>query len=975
MLFDGGARVFAMAPGVDFARALVDGLRAEFADQSPQSLARVTLYLNTERMARRVRAVFDEGPACLLPRIRLVGDLADPVTRAALPAPVPPLRRRLELVGLVQRLIEAEPELAARSAAFDLADSLAALMEEMQGEGVTPDRIANLDVSDQSGHWQRALRFVGIVQQYFDEDAAPDGPGFARRALEHLVSGWDIMPPSDPVIVAGSTGSRGTTHALMCAVARLPKGAVVLPGFDFDMPDLVWDGLRDALTGEDHPQFRFARLMVDLGLGPSDIRRWPGANAPDPLRNKVISLALRPAPVTHQWRSEGPALGDLGAAMSRVALLEATSPREEATAIALRLRQAVEDGQTAALITPDRMLTRQVTAALDKWGIEPDDSAGVPAQLTPPGRFLRHVAELLTTPLSSEALLTLLKHPLTHSGADRGQHLLNTRDLELRIRRKGWAYPRAELLSDWAEDHGCADWMTWVIACFCGRDLTGEYALMDWLARFRALASAIAAGSASDDDGALWAENAGRKVAQVLASLEREAGFAVPMNARDQADLFGAVLSREEVRDRDASHPLVRIWGTLEARVMDAHLLILGGLNEGSWPEMPGADPWLNRRMRHEAGLLLPERRVGLSAHDFQQAAGAPEVMLSRALKSDDAETVPSRWLNRLMNLMNGLPALGGEQALKDMQARGRLWLDRAALLETPIEADPVPRPSPAPPASARLKELSVTSVKKLIRDPYGVYAARILRVKPLDPLMRLPDALLRGILAHEVLEKFVKSARDSGVIDANNLRAIAAGVIGDAERVPFPTVRALWQARMATVSDWIARTESERQALARPAAFEVEGKSSIPDLGFTLKAQADRIDIDDRGGAHIYDYKTGAAPGDKEQRFFDKQLLLEAAMLMRGDFDKLDPAFVERAVYISLAPSNPREVPAPLDKNPVEQVWSEFEKLIRAYADPDQGFAARRAMLKDSDQSDYDHLARFGEWDVTDTAQREVLV
>lgn len=972
MLFDAaGPRLFAMPPGVDFATALVAGLRKEYANRPPEDLARLTLFLNTERMARRVRAVFDDGPACLLPRIRLVGDLADPLTRATLPAPVPPLRRRLELVGLVQKLIAAEPELAARSAAFDLADSLAALMEEMQGEGVSPDVIEGLDVSDESGHWQRALRFLTIVQRYFDGDTAPDGPGYARMALMRLVEGWEAQPPADPIIVAGSTGSRGTTFALMRAVACLPKGAVVLPGVDEDMPQHVWDSLSDAMTGEDHPQFRFARLMSELGLTRGQLMSWPQATAPDPMRNRVVSLALRPAPVTHQWRTEGPDLPDLTNAMSGVSLLEAPSPREEAMAIALRLRQAVEDNQTAALITPDRMLTRQVTAALDQWGIEPDDSAGVPAQLTPPGRFLRHVAELMTGPLDSEALLVLLKHPLTHSGTERGQHLLNTRDLELHIRRKGWAYPTPDALRGWAAEAEREIWADWLVSCFCGQQRSGEMALGDWLRDFRGLSGRIAAGSLSEDDSALWAENAGRKVAQVLASLDREAEFAVPMEPRDLADLFGAVLSREEVRDRDAGHPLVRIWGTLEARVMDADLLILGGLNEGSWPELPAADPWLNRRMRLDAGLLLPERRVGLSAHDFQQAAGASEVMLSRAMKSADAETVPSRWLNRLLNLMNGLPGCSGPEAVKQMQARGGVWLDRARQLEMPIVAPPAPRPSPAPPASARLAELPVTSVKTLVRDPFAVYARRILRLKPLDPLMRPPDALLRGILAHEVLEQFVRDAESQ---DAETLCGIAQQIIGDPDRVPFPTIRALWLARMAAVSDWVARTEAARQAKARPGNFEISGAAHIPELGFTLTAQADRIDIDERGGAHVYDYKTGAAPGPKEQRFFEKQLLLEAAMLERGGFDPVRPSHVEAATYISLKPTDPKEVLAPLNEVTPAQVWEEFTALIRSYADPDTGFTARRALLKENDISDYDQLSRFGEWDVTDTPLREVL-
>ncbi|WGW04560.1 double-strand break repair protein AddB [Tropicibacter oceani] len=966
--------IFALPPGVDFARELLDGLRARI-DGPPEAMAEVELYVNTERMARRLRSLFDQGPATLLPRIRLVTDLADPLTRAQLPQPVPPLRRRLEMVGLVARLIEAQPDLAPRSALYDLADSLVGLMEEMHSEDVPPEKVAQLDISDQSGHWARALTFFNAVQPFFDEGAEPDRQSHARLALEQRLNRWEIAPPQHPIIVAGSTGSRGTTAAFMRAVARLPRGAVVLPGFDFDMPDTVWDRLGDPMKGEDHPQFRFARLLAELGLTKDDVARWTGALPPSPARGQLLSLALRPAPVTHQWMSEGPNLPDLRQACADVTLLEAPTTRDEAMAIALRLRDAAETGTRAALITPDRMLTRQVTSALDRWGITPDDSAGIPAQLTPPGRFLRHVAELFTKDLSAEALLTLLKHPLTHSGAERGPHLIHTRDLELHIRKKGLPFPGAEAVQAWAQAHDCPQWGAWVAETFCDQREAGEPALADWIDRHVALAERIAAGAATDGSGGLWQENAGRKLQEIVSGLAAEAEHGSPLDARDYADLFGAILAAEEVRNRDEGHPHILIWGTLEARVMDADLLILAGLNEGSWPEMPGADPWLNRKMRADVGLLLPERRIGLSAHDFQQAAAAPEVWFTRALKSDDAETVPSRWLNRTVNLMTGLSDRHGPEALATMKAKGAHWLALARASEQPLTTAPARRPSPAPPAEARPRELPVTDIKKLVRDPYAIYVRRILRLRALDPLMRAPDALMRGVLVHSVLENFVKATQDDPAnLTVETLMQKTAELVGDAEQVPFPTIRALWTERMRAISGWFVATEAERQALAHPAHFEVRGKAVIPALGFTLTGQADRIDIDDRGGAHIYDYKTGSAPTGPQQKQFDKQLLLEAAMVEKGAFKDLAPRHVERALFIALKPGDLKEVPAPLDESPPDKVWEELALLIAAYLDPAKGFSARRALMSDSDFAEFDHLSRLGEWDVTDPADPEVL-
>ncbi len=975
-MFSGsGPRLFALPPGVDFPTELARGL-IERAETS-EALARVELYVNTERMSRRLRAAFEAGPASLLPRVKMITDIADPLIKARLRQPAPALRRRLELTGLVGRLLEAQPDLAPRSALFDLADSLATLMEEMQGEGVDPEAIANLDVSDQSGHWQRALSFLTIVQRYFDGDEAPDSQAYARMALELRIAAWKANPPQHPIIIAGSTGSRGTTHWFMTEVAKLPQGAVILPGFDHDMPAPVWEQLDQALTGEDHPQYRFAHLMRDLGVGPNDVHPWTDAQAPAPERNKLISLALRPAPVTHQWMSEGPNLPDLRQATEGLTLVEAPTSRDEALAIALRLRQAAEDGTRAALISPDRMLTRQVTSALDRWGILPDDSAGTPAQLTPPGRFLRHVAALFQEPLSAEALLVLLKHPLTHTGEGRGQHLLNTRDLELHIRKTGWPYPQPEDLRAWGVANDREVWAAWVADQFCGNERTGKTPLADWVEDHVALAEAIARGSNAEGSGELWQENAGRKLTKVIADLRAEAEYGADMDPHDYGDLFGAIIAQHEVRDRDAPHPHILIWGTLEARVMGADLLILAGLNEGSWPELPGADPWLNRKMRADAGLLLPERRIGLSAHDFQQAAGAPEVWLTRAKKSDDAETVPSRWMNRIENLMAGLPQRFGKEAWGAMRARGDHWLGLAKVAETPIAGTPAPRPSPCPPVTARPKQLSVTEIKRLVRDPFAIYAKHVLRLRPLDPLMRAPDALMRGILLHEILEEFVKTTvAEPDQLTPSAFIAQAQEILGGPTRVPFPTIRALWQTRMQRVANWFVETETSRQALAtaHPSNFEIKGQATLPALGFTLTGTADRIDIDDRGGAHIYDYKTGAAPSKGEQEHFDKQLLLEAAMVTQGAFKDLDPRHVERATFISLKPGDPKEVAAPLDEAPPDKVWEEFTTLISAYFSAEQGFTARRALMKDTDIADYDHLSRFGEWDVTDTPTREDL-
>ena len=652
--------------------------------------------------------------------------------------------------------------------------------------------------------------------------------------------------------------------------------------------------------------------------------------------------------------------------------IEAADPRAAALAIALSLRQAAETEQTAALITPDRMLTRRVTAALDRWNIVPDDSAGLPLQLSPPGRFLRHVAQLFVHTLTGERLMTLLKHPLCHSGADRGAHLLHTRDLELHLRRYGPPFPTAANLTAYAgiaQSPPPGDWIAWLCTTFCGQQTAEMLPLAGWTANLRRLAEAIA-GGVHGGSGTLWERNAGQKSLAMLDQLDAEAPHGGVMSGTDFANLIGSLLSEEDLRDRDAPHEGILVWGTLEARVQGAGLLILGGLNEGSWPEPIRPDPWLNRTMRYDAGLTLPERRIGLSAHDFQQAVAAQEVWLTRALRSDDAETVASRWLNRLTNLLSGLDE--GKSALSEMRERGRVWLDWATASEAAVAAAPAPRPSPRPPVSARPRKLSVTEIKRLIRDPYAIYARHVLRLTPLDPLNREPDGLLRGTVIHDFLEAFIRaSVDDPRLLNEETFLDHAAKAIETS--VPWPTARRLWLARLNRIAAEFVAAELIRRETAMPENFEASAALRLDPLDFLVTGRADRIDRGNDGALRIYDYKTGKPPGPKEQPNFDKQLLIEAAIAERGGFVGLDPAPVHSAVFLGLA-GRYSEVPAPLESEPPERVLSELRDLIEKYLRPIQGYTSRRLLQKDSDTGDFDHLARFGEWDRSTDATPEDL-
>ncbi len=968
-------RVFGLPPGADFAGALVAGLRRRMAGQPPEAMGRVTLYLNSAGMLARVRAAFQAGPPAFLPRLMTLAMIGDDLA-TGLPPALPPLRRRLELAQLVAGLMRARPDFAPGSAVFDLADSLARLMDEMQGEGVPPEALEQKGLAeDHARHWERSLDFLRIIGRWTGTQGQPDPEARQRQAVLALIDRWQVAPPTAPVLIAGSTGSRGATALLMRAVAGLPQGAVILPGFDGDMPGPAWASLTAGpVPDEDHPQYRFAPLLAGLGLTPDQVADWQEDTAPDPARNRLLSLALRPAPVTDQWLAEGEERRpELPEATRGLTLIEAKGPRAEALAIAIALRQAAGEGQRAALITPDRNLARRVTAALDRWGIRPDDSAGRPLHLSAPGRFVRHIARLIGQPLTIEALLTLLKHPLTATGAgERGPHLRHARDLELHLRRHGPPFPDAATLQLWAS--AAADrmgWADWLAGWITSLPQVREGPLSDVTDTLFDLAGRLAAGPGGTVGASeLWQAEAGRQTLATLQGLRAEAGAGGTFTAAAFSDLIDSLLMAGSLRDSDAAHPFIAIKGIREARELDADLVILGGLNDGVWPAAAPPDPWLSRQMRLKLGLLLPERQIGLAAHDFQQAVAAPRVILSRAIRDDEAETVPSRWLDRLTNLMRGLDGDAG--VLAAMRQRGQVLTGLAARLEATTAVPPARRPAPRPPVEARPKELAVTAIRTLIRDPYEIYARHILRLRPLDPILPEADPRLRGEVLHKIVEQFVAHAPDAPeTADQAHARLMTvAGAVME-EDIPWPSTRRFWLARIARFADWFIGRELARAGAAVPVLLEGTGGLPLPGGAFRLTARPDRIDRAGDGRLHIYDYKSGAPPSDKQQRQFDVQLPLTAAMAERGAFEQAGVAEVSAVTFIRLGGDGEERTTerASLD---LEQVWTRLLQLIARYGQRETGYIARRALFETDELRDYDHLARFGEWQMSDPSAPE---
>lgn len=954
--------VFGVPPGADFVRTLFENIHDHMQDRPPEDIVKMHVLLPNRRMQRRLKSLFEYSGSSLLPRIGLVTDISHLLPDRGVKANLAGLGRLLSLKQVVARLVALDPRLTSADV-IDLTLSLTKLLDEMQGEGVPFSRLEGLELEDHSGHWAQSLSFLKAITDYVDalDATARDPQAIHREMVIQLCHAWSSNPPNHPVIVAGSTGSRSTTRLLMGAVSKLPKGALLLPGFDFDLPDAVWDSLLEDPIAEDHPQFRFAKLLAELGLGHESVQRL--GTAPDEARNRLVSLAMRPAPVTDQWLTDGPRLGSLPKITSGLAFMEARDSKTEAAAIALAIRGEIEEEKSVALIAPDATLARRVAGELIRWNVVPDDSGGVPLALTPAGRFLRQTALVSNGASDLVACISLLKHPMTQHGAARGVHMRFTQEFELFARGKGAATVDHKLLSAFkAKLPEAAEWCAWLEHSLEPLDWMQSTSVKEVLNTHKAVTERFAgpSGLLQLADG-----DAGRKITELQDDFERHAEDDVPLTPQEYLQLLELSLAADSARVQVGVHPDVMIWGTLEARAQGADVVILGGLNEGVWPEQPPADPWLNRAMRREVGLLLPDRQIGLAAHDFQQAIGAQKVVLSRSRRSDGSETVPSRWLSRLTNLLNGLTGTDGNRALEEMIARGQVYLDQAAALDRPqTTVDAAHRPAPAPPVHTRPKDFAVTDIQKLIRDPYAIYARQILRLKPLNPIVPEMDTRRKGTVFHSVLEKFYdpKVAFDDENDTYDRLRAIADDVLQDA--VPDDATRVAWWAQLHRNQNWMYEREVARRTDGFPMKTEVAGRFDIPGTGFSLRGTADRIDQLNTGRLVIYDYKTGTPPSKKNITFYDRQLILEAIMAEQGAFRELTPTQVDHAVHIGVGRTPVEQKTELNDANATALNLKQLVLLLEAFLEPTKGYVSRRAMESVRYDGDYDHLARFGEWD-----------
>jgi ATP-dependent helicase/nuclease subunit B len=941
------AGVYTIPSGYSFLESLAVGL-LQIGEEDPFRLCQMEIYLPTRRACVEMKRAFIRqggGQCLLLPKLSPLGDLDEdeehlrsPLDELDLKPALPPLQR----LGLLTQLIEGYTRKtglpSSPSLAFKLAKSLVKLMDQATIENVPWEGLLDLVPSEFAGHWQLTLDFLDIITTHLPKII--EDKGFMEPYVRHhqlvdsIVERWQKAPPPHPILAAGSTGTMPATARLLHAIAGLAQGAVILPGLDRSLSEEDVQALSPC-----HPQYAPTQFLQKLNMLPCDVPLWPGLKGRDETcqaRAHLFAQALKPT-----FTREGPSPEK---ALEGVHLVSCTSPQEEALVLAILLRQQLEvPNQRAALITSDLKLVERVTWELKRWGIEIDSSSGEPLDQTPPAVFLKLCAEYATQPHDQVALLSLLKHPLFRLKKSAGALRYDIRQFEKKnLRGESWKTP------DWLHTFQA------LIAPFQELNQAPFETLLKVHAR-------VAEVLSTDENHIcqLWKGPKGDAVKAFFESIEAFAQDFPSLSLQEYPYLFEEIFRGQALRLKPQKHPRLAILGPIEARLFHADVMILGGLNEGTWPPQIDMDPWLNRPMRQSMGFPPPERRIGLSAHDFGQAFASPKVYLTRALKVEGTPTIGSRWVDRLQVYLKswGL-ALPEEHRVLE-------WTQRIDQIEQKEICLP---PFPRPLLIARPRRLSVTQIETWMRDPYALYGRMILSLFPLDPLNRKMGPSDKGTLIHNALDQFFKLCPDPHHKDSLD----ALLFIGKTLFEPYEhgsSVHLFWWPRFVQLARWFIENEQKTRLPGTKTYTEVKGNLSFttPRGPFECTAKADRIDLLPDGRLRILDYKTGVPPTDQDVRLgFSPQLPLEGAIAMAQGFEGITAREIESLQFwwlkgdiqggvIKTLPGDPHDLST--------KALEGLERMVCLFENEYIPYPAQPLPTKGLKYNDYAHLARLQEW------------
>lgn len=947
----------AIPAGVNFLSVLAEFLRADSA-ATRTALSDYMVLLPTRRAVRTLQQILSAAAPTLLPRMHAIGDLGDDILTLHQPDIVAlPVVNDTARLGLLMELIQSQQQMLWQRAQA-LATALAKLLDEATLREVSLAGLENLVPQELAQHWGISLEWLRVITQQWPQMLSKRGQTDAAAARQEILNGygklWQRKPPAHPIVAAGSTGSLPATRRLLKTITSLPRGMVVLPALDTAMPDEIWDALPLS-----HPQKPLANLLADFGITRTQISFLVPTPAP---HTALWQEVLLPAAATERWRNPNTRLITARDIMDarRPEILKnlstCTTPdsETEAQGIALILRRAAMEGQTAALVTPDRTLAARVAAQMRRFGITVNDSAGASLDQSPPGRWIRLLLMCLNDGARTVSLLSLLKHPLSCFGETRATCRAAARTIERNYFRADAAPQNvSQLLSRAAEDLPLRKYLELL------QPAATPQPLSDWMKDLRALAGSLT--SEPDSEPLLWDQDAGEKLWQLFLQLETYSDYFPALSVDAVAALLEDRMRALALHPHDA-HPRLQILGPLEARLHGFDVVVLGGLNEGTWPAEPAPDPWLSRLMREEMGLAVPDEILGLAAHDFYQLATQPRVILTRAEFMGGAPTVPSAWWRRLSAYIQ---ACGGDENLLE----DRVLLAAAAQLDAAPMLHPAPQPMPQPDAAHRPRRYSPSSLETLMRNPYEFYAKYILNLRALPALGEAADETDQGNFLHAVFADFTRQYPDRLPPDSVPLLDGIAGQY--LERMALgATDQSFWQQNFHRARTNFLTWQKKILDEGRRVLGVEHSLLGLLETGMgpvELTARADRIDVNASGEWIVVDYKRKNAPTENEVlKFIKPQLAMEGWLLQQTGLPGYPTHAVGGAEFWPLLEDEPVQINSEKFSESLAVFPKRLAEFLGFYLQPDHAFTAR-ALDPDKifdDQAAYVRLSRAEEWE-----------
>lgn len=901
---------------------------------SPLQTAQTQIILPTKRACRNVKEAFirlcGEKPI-LMPQMKPLFEADD------LMQDLPPALSSLERLFLLARLCQAKPNIDTLDKAFKIATALGEILDEFYTYEIPLDKLENLAPNeDLAQHWKESLVFLDILRsvwpQVLAEEGKIDAADLRIQLINHLINKIQNPQFNTPMILAGFDGEVPAVRRLIETLNKKDNSLILLNGLN---TEIETDEIKN-ITPQ-HYQFHLHKLLKHLKIQPQNVSTL---SEKETYQEAFIREAFKPAEQADEWRYSNISENVL----RNVTRIDCDTITEEALTIALILREVLETPEkTAALVTSDRNLSRHVIAEIKRWGIELDDSAGTPLHHTPTGVFLSLIADYGLQANGTSAL-ALLKHPLCADGQQPSDLRINAKQAEYHARSK-----HINLDFNFKTD------MNEFKSVFSKNE---PISFKEILILHLDIAEKLATSSDRTGLTRLWETDDGEAAYRFFTELKEHSKNIGTILPSLYSETLTYLMSGVSVRPKYGMHPRLDILGPIESRLIHPDVCIIGGLNEGTFPQLPDTGPWLSRPMRQKIGLPLPESSLAMQAMDFAYAFCAKEVYLTRSLKSDGSQTIPSRFLSRMEAVLEG-------SGIK-WHIQKPSW---SRQLDMPDKIEKTERPSPIPPIELRPTKLSVTNIERLMCNPYGVYARYILNLYPLDELENNQDRLLYGTALHAALENMVKNK-------TYDTKTIVDDMMTELKRLNMSEAsRALFRPKIEKVAQFISETQKKRLPNIKSSFVEIEGEWTFKledNSAFTITAKADRIDCMHNQDIEIIDYKTGTTPSNTQVcQGYKPQLPLEGLIVKNNGFSEVKPTNEIKFSFWKLSGEQNGGEIKPVNKIKRESISSEkimdyadvgVKRVLNAYRNKNTPYTP---YLKPKliQYDDYEYLARVKEW------------